>query len=419
MAADLQIKHRFVSGLTGNGNTSLLQPEDWNANITGNGSIGLVAFTGNGTVPFRTIVVAGTSNQVTVANGNGSADITLSLPQNIHSGASPTFAGLTLSGLTVSRVVVTDGSKAASSSAVTATELGHLSGVTSAVQTQIDGKQPTVDANTSLSAGNLTLAGLTASRALVSDANKTLTPSAVTATELGHLSGVTSAVQTQLDAKQASITSASNITAGNLTLAGPANNSLLALDATGKAAAVTIGANLTYDAANKTLSAAGGGGGTPAGNTTYVQLNNNGAFGASANLTYDANGTLNVKGASSSVVAGLKVRNSSNDTWSASDITLGKGEGTNESAIVRYRSSVNEFYIVIAGDNASEGGLIIRRNTEPYTLEAGTNGKFRCGGFSTSAYSTDTPAGAVIGSFPVYDASGTEIGLVEVKARNA
>lgn len=40
----------------------------------------------------------------------------------------------------------------------------------------------------------------TASRALVTDANQRVTASAVTATELGYLSGVTSSVQTQLDA---------------------------------------------------------------------------------------------------------------------------------------------------------------------------------------------------------------------------
>lgn len=43
----------------------------------------------------------------------------------------------------------------------------------------------------------------TASRAVQTDANGDLAASSVTATELGHLSGVTSAVQTQLDAKAA------------------------------------------------------------------------------------------------------------------------------------------------------------------------------------------------------------------------
>jgi hypothetical protein len=42
---------------------------------------------------------------------------------------------------------------------------------------------------------------LTASRALVSDGSGDVSVSAVTSTEVGYLDGVTSAIQTQLDAK--------------------------------------------------------------------------------------------------------------------------------------------------------------------------------------------------------------------------
>jgi len=59
-------------------------------------------------------------------------------------------------------------------SAVSATELGYVDGVTSAIQTQIDGKQA-INAN-------------------------------VSTTELGYLDGVTSSIQTQLDAKTAKAT---------------------------------------------------------------------------------------------------------------------------------------------------------------------------------------------------------------------
>ena len=47
---------------------------------------------------------------------------------------------------------------------------------------------------------------LTTSRALVSDANGKVAVSATTSTELGHVSGVTSAIQTQLDGKQGTLT---------------------------------------------------------------------------------------------------------------------------------------------------------------------------------------------------------------------
>lgn len=52
--------------------------------------------------------VAQTANQVLVAD-DGDGSITLSLPQNIHTGASPTFTGLSLTGLTNTRVVFTSG----------------------------------------------------------------------------------------------------------------------------------------------------------------------------------------------------------------------------------------------------------------------------------------------------------------------
>ena len=54
--------------------------------------------------------VAGTENQITVTD-DGDGTVTLSLPQNIHSGASPTFAGATFSGLTASQLIGTTAGK--------------------------------------------------------------------------------------------------------------------------------------------------------------------------------------------------------------------------------------------------------------------------------------------------------------------
>lgn len=55
---------------------------------------GLMAVTGAGTTSLRTIT--GTTNQVNVTNGDGVAgNPTLSLPQDIHTGATPTFAAVT------------------------------------------------------------------------------------------------------------------------------------------------------------------------------------------------------------------------------------------------------------------------------------------------------------------------------------
>ena len=82
-------------------------------------------------------------------------------------------------------------------SSTTASELGFVSGVTSGIQSQLDGKQPTITG----AATTITSSNLTASRAVVSDSSGKVAISATTATEIGYLSGVTSSVQTQFSNK--------------------------------------------------------------------------------------------------------------------------------------------------------------------------------------------------------------------------
>ena len=98
----------------------------------------------------------------------------------------------------------------------TAAELNYVDGVTSNIQTQLNGKAASSHTH---AASQIT--GLIASRALVSDADGHPTVSAVTSTELGYLDGVTSAIQTQLNGKAASshAHSAENITSGTLAVA--------------------------------------------------------------------------------------------------------------------------------------------------------------------------------------------------------
>lgn len=82
--------------------------------------------------------LTGTTNQITVTGGAGS--ITLALPQNIHTAATPTFGGLTLTGaatvtsvaaasLTTSGTITATGA-ISSSSTITASGLGTFAGVT-------------------------------------------------------------------------------------------------------------------------------------------------------------------------------------------------------------------------------------------------------------------------------------------------
>ena len=64
-------------------------------------------------------------------------------------------------------------------------------------------------------ASTITSSDLTASRALVSNSSGKVAVSSVTSTELGYVSGVTSAIQTQLNNKQATLVSGTNIKSVN------------------------------------------------------------------------------------------------------------------------------------------------------------------------------------------------------------
>ena len=115
---------------------------------------------------------------------------------------------ITSSDLTANRALASNGSGKVAVSSVTSTELGYVSGVTSAIQTQLDSKQPTITG----SATTIDTESLTASRAVISNSSSKIAVSTTTDTELGYLSGVTSAVQTQLDAKLVKASNLSDLT---------------------------------------------------------------------------------------------------------------------------------------------------------------------------------------------------------------
>lgn len=118
-----------------------------------------------------------------------------------------------LAATTASRALVSDASGFVSAATTTSTEIGYVNGVTSAIQTQIDAKAPSASPTFS---GTITTP-LTASRALATGASSELAASATTATELGYVSGVTSAIQTQLDGKVASGGALGTPSSGTLT----------------------------------------------------------------------------------------------------------------------------------------------------------------------------------------------------------
>jgi hypothetical protein len=91
------------------------------------------------------------------------------------------------------------GNLTGTASKATADASGNNIANTYATKTAVNAKQDTITGG----ASTITSANLTASRALVSDVSGKVAVSAVTATELGYLDGVTSAIQTQLDGKAA------------------------------------------------------------------------------------------------------------------------------------------------------------------------------------------------------------------------
>lgn len=94
---------------------------------------------------------------------------------------------------------------------VTFTEINYLSGVSSNVQTQLNAKQATVTG----AATTIVSSNLTASRAVIANASGKVDVSTVTSTELGYLSGVTSPLQSQLNAKLSTALAQHAILVGN------------------------------------------------------------------------------------------------------------------------------------------------------------------------------------------------------------
>lgn len=236
-----------------NGVTSAIQTQLNNKATNPLTTTGDIIYASNTATPATAarLGVGSASNVLVVAGGVP----TWNTIANASITASAAIAVNKLAALTVSRAVVSDGSGFVSAATTTSTEIGYVNGVTSAIQTQLDAKAsnpltttgdmiyasntatpatasrlsigsanqlmssngtvPTwsllVNASVSASAAIALskLAATTVSRALVSDGSGFVSAATTTSTEIGFVNGVTSAIQTQLNAKlSTSLTSA-------------------------------------------------------------------------------------------------------------------------------------------------------------------------------------------------------------------
>lgn len=236
---------------------------------------------------------------------------------------------------------------------VTSTEFDYLDGVTSNIQTQLNSKQPTITgAATTIDGSNLT-----ANRALVSNGSgKVAVSSLITSTELDYLNGVSSNIQTQLNAKQATITGAastgtsSNLTAnramitnssGKMSISAVTSTELGYLDgvtsniqtqfnnATSYPLAVrvfTSGTSYTVPAGAKAIliKASGGGGG----GSHWIFSGNNSGNGSAGAQTTVTNGTLGISITAKGGAAGIVGTGGYQDFLtgdSGGDVQRGKG----------------------------------------------------------------------------------------------
>lgn len=257
--------------------------------VSANGFAGTVA--NSTTTPAITLTTSVTG----VLKGNGTAISAATAGTDYEAPITGAASTITTSNLTASKALMSDGSGKVATATTTSTEIGYVAGVTSAIQTQLNAKEPTLTKGNLTESGSsilsitngagaviglgttiqvsqaggftsgylsnsdwitfntkqdpitggattITTSNLTASRALASDGSGKVAISATTSTELGYVSGVTSAIQTQINGKEPTLTK------GNLT---EATSSVLTITG-GTNAVIGSGTSIQVKAADTT-----------------------------------------------------------------------------------------------------------------------------------------------------------------------
>jgi len=192
------------SYVTLTGDQTIAGTKTFSSTITG--SISGNAGTATKLATARNISLTGDVTGSTSFDGSADASITATVADNSHNHTSSNISDATNLN-TASMIVKRDASGNFSAGTITAS----LSGNSTTATTATNVSSGTVSCTTFTSSSTNTFNGLTATTVPYLNASKQLTSSSVTPTELGYLSGVTSAIQTQLNGKQATLVSGTNI----------------------------------------------------------------------------------------------------------------------------------------------------------------------------------------------------------------
>jgi len=321
-------------------------------------------------------------NQIGVWTGDGTIEGDTALTFNTTTDTLTTGI-LNSTSLTASQIIITDASKNIVSAPVATypslTELTYVKGVTSAIQTQLGTKAPTTSPTFATS---ITGSYLTASQIVITNASKNIVSAPIATypslTELTYLKGVTSAIQTQLNAKASTLSGTINEIAyfnssssiASLAVATyPSLTELTYVKGVSSAIQTQITAKMTNPMTTGGDIIYGGASGAPtrlANGTAGQVLQSNGTTLAPS---WVAAGAGDMVLASVQTVTGLK-------TFDTTKIAV-KGSSTGSTAIASANTSATDYTLTlpaVTGTLVTGGGTASGTNTGDQTSIVGITG---------------------------------------------